>query len=243
MMKILKRLNWTVLKVSILIIVMAIIPIILIFALSNKRKPEVKGEETYKPLDFEYSLEKAEINYDFQLNKNLTSTQVEGLPTGSDIKSAVYSAGSEQGGSQNDSLPAEKKSPLQLIIPKLNISAPVILGVDGEAAIHKGAWLYPSSYEQEGEKILLGHRRYWGIDDPRSFWNLDQLVAGDTIEYVNQEGVVTKYAVKSVAIRNEGDFSVLKSSKEDLIKVISCSTADGSAGSSEKRIVVIAEKV
>lgn len=134
-------------------------------------------------------------------------------------------------------------SPNNLIIPKLNVNTKVIEGIDGEAAIHEGAWLYPSSFEGSGEKILLGHRRFWGADDPRSFWNLDHLVQGDRIYYSDSEGNKYTYEVKAVSVRTAGDNTILKASEENIIKVISCSTADGSAGSSEKRIVVIATQV
>lgn len=139
-------------------------------------------------------------------------------------------------------IPKTKKKNL-LKISKLNLETEIIYGTDGEAAINQGAWFYPSSFEDEGEKILLGHRRYWGADDPRSFWNLNQLKKGDEIKYYDDEGRELVYMVKAVGLRTGDDHSILRASKENVLKVISCSTADGSAGSSEKRIVVIAELI
>lgn len=130
-----------------------------------------------------------------------------------------------------------------LKIQKINLETEIVRSTDGEAAINQGAWLVPSSYDENGEKILMGHRRYWGADDPRSFWNLNQLQEGDEIKYYDQEGYELSYKVKTVSIRTGEDHSILKASKDNLLKVISCSTPDGSAGSSEKRIVVIAQQI
>lgn len=222
--------------VSLIVVVfLAIILVALVMVLSDRRKPEVLGESETQKLEFEHTRTDKRYDYNFKI-KHVSNIE-------SETKSAVYEEGTQKVGATTVPVEVEKSEPFHLIIPKLNVNSPIITGVDGEAAIHQGVWLYPSSYENDGEKILLGHRRYWGVDDPRSFWNLDQLVAGDIIKYVNDQGVVTTYAVKSVAVRSEGDLSVLKASKENMIKVISCSTADGSAGSSEKRIVVIAQEV
>ena len=127
-------------------------------------------------------------------------------------------------------------APNSLVIPKLNVNTKVIEGIDG-------AWLYPSSYEDDGEKIFLGHRRFRGADDPRSFWNLDHLKDGDLIYYADAKGTIYTYKVRAVSVRNAGDLAIINASKENMIKVISCSTADGSAGSAEKRIVVIATQI
>ena len=221
----------------IIVVILAIVLGALFIVFSDRRKPEVLGESDteIQKLEFEHTSTNERYDYNFKIN-SVSKTETE-------IKSAVYENGTQTIEATTIPADVEKSEPFHLIIPKLNVNSPIITGVDGEAAIHQGVWLYPNSYEDDGEKILLGHRRYWGVDDPRSFWNLDQLVSGDTIKYVNAQGLVTTYAVKSVAVRNEGDLSVLKPSKENMIKVISCSTADGSAGSSEKRIVVIAEQI
>lgn len=219
----------------IFVVLLAIILVALFMIFSDRRKPEVLDDSEVQKLNFEHTVSHERYDYNFKLRN---SSKIK-----SETKSAVYEEGSRTVEATTVPVEVEKGEPFHLIIPKLNVNSPIIAGVDGEAAIHKGVWLYPSSYEDEGEKILLGHRRYWGVDDPRSFWNLDQLVAGDIIKYVNERGEVTTYSVKSVSVRSEGDLSVLKPSKENMIKVISCSTADGSAGSSEKRIVVIAQEI
>lgn len=225
-----------------LALILLVVMIIIIFTLSERRQENVLGEAFQENLDFEARSTTELINYNFKLPAT-DSSNVRALTTDQ----------STEKGNQESEATVENKKPTQsqdleisansLVIPKLNINTKVIEGIDGEAAIHEGAWLYPSSYEDDGEKILLGHRRFWGADDPRSFWNLDHLKAGDMIHYADAKGTIYSYEVKAVSVRNAGDHAILKASKENMIKVISCSTADGSAGSSEKRIVVIATQI
>lgn len=139
---------------------------------------------------------------------------------------------------------AEVLTPNSIVIPKIGVNVGIIKGTDGNNAIEQGAWLYPSSYDgSSGEKIFLGHRRKWGPGDPRSFWNLNQLEQGDTIKLTDATGTISTYSVTNTVLTNGGDYSILKASKDNIIKLISCSTAYGTAGSSEKRIVIIATKI
>ncbi len=218
--------------------------IVIFFTLSNRKDDKVLGESTkvQEQLEFENRSHIERIDYNFKLPTG-ENPNVKALT--SDDKEVVNDNVKENISRQTVS--TAQNTPIvsanTLLIPKLNVNTKVLEGIDGETAIHEGSWLYPSSYEGEGEKILLGHRRYWGADDPRSFWNLDQLTTGDLIHYADSKGKVYSYEVKSVSVRNAGDLSILKASKENIIKVISCSTADGSAGSAEKRIVVIATQI
>lgn len=222
-------------------ILMIFLVVAAVFALSEKREPQqdVKGESTLKPLTFSHKSTIEKINANFEIPTE--SSNVKAATT--DLEDENSAEEEIKSNSDSATVVVESMGVNTLVIPRLNVRTSVIEGIDGEKAIHEGAWLYPNSYEGEGEKILLGHRRFWGADDPRSFWNLDQLKTGDTIRYSDAMGNVYNYAVKSVAVRNAGDLSTLKPSKENIIKVISCSTADGSAGSSEKRIVVIATQI
>lgn len=224
--------------ISILLIIFVVVAI---FTFSEKRQIEenVKGESTLKPITFIHKSTLESINSNFEIPTE--TSKVKSATTDNEVVDKVVEKSQEE--TKPDTTIIESMGINTLVIPRLNVRTAVIEGIDGEKAIHEGAWLYPNSYEGEGEKILLGHRRFWGADDPRSFWNLDQLQEGDAIYYSDAKGIVYNYAVKSVVVRNAGDLSTLKPSKENIIKVISCSTADGTAGSSEKRIVVIASQI
>ena len=235
-MEILKKYSKKIL-IGLISIVLIFVLVAIVFTFSDKRTQEenVKGESSLRSIDFEHknTLEKYNANFEIKAVKesNVKSASIDQIDP-------IETETPQQQKVKTPALPINTLS-----IPKLNLNTKVLGGIDGELAIHEGAWLYPNSYEGEGEKILLGHRRFWGADDPRSFWNLDQLKEGDAIHYADANGVIYNYAVKSVAVRNAGDLSTLKPSKENIIKVISCSTADGTAGSSEKRIVVIATQI
>lgn len=224
--------------------ILLIVMFIVIFTMSERRQENVLGETFQPGLDFETTSITEVINHNFKL-PTVEKSNVRALTTDNDnsAKESDKELSSGQGDKNLTQTEGITMTANTLVIPKLNINTKVIEGIDGEEAIHEGAWLYPSSYEDDGEKILLGHRRFWGADDPRSFWNLDHLQDGDMIHYADAKGKVYNYKVKAVSVRNAEDHAILKASKENMIKVISCSTADGSAGSAEKRIVVIATQV
>lgn len=228
----------TFIVLGILIAILAmVLPVIFV---SDRRDTQVLGKTEKRIMDFDHTSTNKQWNQNIQISNSAANPSVKSLVNGN-VEVPVTNTSTTnpiQTDSGNNVLAANT-----LVIPRLNINTRVIEEIDGEKAIHEGAWLYPSSYEGDGEKILLGHRRYWGADDPRSFWNLDLLKNGDIIKYADKNGDVYNYVVRSVSVRNAGDLSILKPSKENIIKVISCSTADGSAGSSEKRIVVIASQI
>lgn len=210
---------------TIIVVVLVFIFLVSIFN-TLENNTEVLGSEDNKveeQINVITSPTNEQFNYDFEVTTSNNTQETD------EAKSII-----------KDIKPVKKYKDT-LIIPKLNVKTKIVKGTDGEAAINQGAWLYPSSYESDGEKVLLGHRRYWGADDPRSFWNLNQLKKGDEIKYYDQDGRELTYEVRAVGIRTGDDRSILRASKDNVLKVISCSTADGSAGSSEKRIVVIAE--
>jgi len=223
-----------------------IVAIVLVFALSDRREENVLGESFQESLNFSATSTKELIDHNFEIQA-VNNNEVRSLTTDDSVGKTAKDTGRDEQSTEESKKSVQAQglsiAANTLVIPKLNINTKVIEGIDGEEAIHEGAWLYPSSYEGNGEKILLGHRRFWGADDPRSFWNLDHLGDGDLIHYADAKGVVYTYEVKAVSVRNAGDLAILKASKENMIKVISCSTADGSAGSSEKRIVVIATQI
>lgn len=225
---------------SIIALFCVIAMFVLMFTLSERKEENLAEKSFQESLSFQTTSTKEVMNYNFKIQvkdkKGDTISAIDKPVEGIVIKD-------QEKKSQDTGVQGVSIAPNSLVIPKLNVNTKVIEGIDGEAAIHEGAWLYPSSYEDDGEKIFLGHRRFWGADDPRSFWNLDHLKDGDLIYYADTKGTTYTYKVRAVSVRNAGDLAILNASKENMIKVISCSTADGSAGSAEKRIVVIATQI
>lgn len=127
-------------------------------------------------------------------------------------------------------------------IKKLGVNAPIIQGANGEVAIDKGWWLYPAS-KDDGEKIILAHRRYWKEGHPYSAWNINELEKGAIITMVDDAGNSYKYKVTSQSIRDGDDMSIFRPSDSDILKLITCSTFSGEPGSAEYRYITIAERV
>jgi hypothetical protein len=127
-------------------------------------------------------------------------------------------------------------------IDQIGVDVPVIGGSDGDRAVDKGWWLYPAS-KDEGEKILLGHRRYWGFSHPYSAWQMDTLPIGAMIKVIDKNNNEYIYEVVSQSVKDGEDISIFRPSTQDLIKIITCSTFNGTAGSSEFRHVTIARRL
>lgn len=131
---------------------------------------------------------------------------------------------------------------VSLQISSIGVDATIIHDLDGDKAIDIGWWMYPAS-EDYGEKIILAHRRYWQPGHPYSAWNIDQLEVGTIIEVKDANGIVYKYQVASQAVRDGYDLGIFRPSEEDIIKIVTCSTWNGGAGSSDYRSVTIAVRV
>lgn len=140
-----------------------------------------------------------------------------------------------------------KKKPLPQMaaieIPKIDYKSPIIISDDGDSAVDKGAWHHPSNHPLEGEAIFLCHRRYFLSNDQKSCWNLDQLKKGNSMYIYFDDGTQAYYKIQSISVTKGTDVNVYHTSSENLIKLISCSMEDGKIGSTDYRIVVIAEMV
>ncbi len=131
-----------------------------------------------------------------------------------------------------------------ILIPAIGVNSPVINGSDGDAILDKGFWHYPSSnMPGQGETIILCHRRFFGQQDPRTCWNLDFLKPGDFIQVNDNAGKPISYVVKSVNVKTPDDLNIYQLSKENYLKIISCSLENGRPGGSTHRVIVVAEKV
>lgn len=127
-------------------------------------------------------------------------------------------------------------------IAKIGVNAPIIQDLDGNKAIDLGWWLYPGS-KQDGEKILMAHRRFWKAGHPFSAWNINTLKKGTLIQLVDKSGSIFKYKIVSQSVVQGNDLSIFNTANDDLLKIITCSTFTGDAGSSSHRFITIAKRV
>jgi len=137
---------------------------------------------------------------------------------------------------------ANTESIIRITIAKIGVDAPVVHGVDGLTAIDLGWWMYPASKEY-GEKIILAHRRYWKASHPYSAWDIDSLPIGAEIIIYDKTGTAFKYTIFDQSIvKNTQDNSVYRPSNSDYLKIVTCSTFNGSAGSSSHRYITLARR-
>lgn len=123
-------------------------------------------------------------------------------------------------------------------IDSVSINSPIVQDADGDAALDRGMWLYPTSYGHK-ELILLCHRRYFGTRDPRTCWFIDRVHIGDMVNITDNAGNVANYQIVSQSVREGTDLSVYRASDDDVIKIITCTPL----GSSTHRLVTIARRV
>jgi LPXTG-site transpeptidase (sortase) family protein len=127
---------------------------------------------------------------------------------------------------------------LRIKIPKISVDSPIVQGLGGEG-LKQGFWVYPSSNQiGNGEMILLCHRRYFGPNDPRSCWYIDQVSEGDEI-FVSKGDNTLKYSVVGTHSYSGSDSTIYTISDDNYIKIVTCHPL----GSSTERFVVLAKLV
>ncbi len=127
-------------------------------------------------------------------------------------------------------------------IPSIGVKSPILQGSNGDELLDHGWWLYPASYtDVEGEKILYCHRRYFGRFDPRTCWNLNQIIEGDEIYLFNSNGEKFVYKVISTSVVHQSVSNLMRPSTKNYVKIITCGTANGAPGGNDYRVVVLGE--
>ncbi|MBC7746724.1 sortase [Pedobacter sp.] len=141
----------------------------------------------------------------------------------------------------------------KLIIPKINVEAPVVYGVTSladapvQSALKGGVVHYPipganSMPGQKGNTVILGHSSNDVFDDGDYkfiFVQLDKLQPGDTF-YINYESTRYTYTVtkKEIIEPNEVSKLILPTDKP-MATLVTCTPA----GTALRRLVVYAEQI
>lgn len=141
----------------------------------------------------------------------------------------------------------------RLIIPKINVDAPIIFGVDSynepavQEALKKGVVDYPipgadAKPGQVGNMPILGHSSNDVFDDGAYkfvFVQLSQLNEGDTF-YIHYKSIRYTYSVTSKAIIDPKEVSKLAiETDEPLVTLITCEPP----GTALKRLIVTAKQI
>lgn len=136
-----------------------------------------------------------------------------------------------------------------LLIPSLDINAPVIADVDGTnkdayfKALQGGVAHYKNTSKPgEGSNIFIfGHSSYY-IWDPglykQIFKNIENIKVGDEINVWNNKKEY-KYMVTETKIVEPTETSVLNPTKDEQLTLMTCYPP----GTTEKRLIVIAKPI
>jgi sortase A len=134
-----------------------------------------------------------------------------------------------------------------LLIPSLNISAPIIADVDGndqaayDKALQGGVAQYKGTAKpgEGGNIFIFGHSSYYWWDPGQYkeiFKNLEDIRVGDDISIWYQKKEY-KYKVASTEVVDPTDVSVLEPTKTEQLTLMTCVPP----GTAEKRLIVIAK--
>lgn len=170
------------------------------------------------------------LNYNFPVPQDSQKIPGEGLddPILEDIKKIYY---------QNINM--QEISRINIFIPKIGIESPVNGGRNFQSLLEKGFWIYPGSGELgRGELVMLCQRSYFGANDPRSCWNINNLAVGDEIT-LRKNNHEFKYRITIIGTFSKTyQFLYLPISQDqDTIKIV---TSD--KNNSDKRTVILGVK-
>ena len=135
---------------------------------------------------------------------------------------------------------AEQVYPNWLVIPKIQVNAPIIESSNSEYALSKGAWRDPkgSVPSRGGNTIITGHRFKYLPPNNLTLFLLDKLTKGDIISVVWGNSYYY-YKVIEKKIVPPNDASILKQTEESRLTIYTCDPIY----SQKNRLVVVAELI
>ena len=155
--------------------------------------------------------------------------------------------------------PPGNESPVaRLRIPKYDVDAPVIvLGVDENGVMEspEGPWdvawydFTTKPGKEVGNAVFSGHVDWTFDSGPAGavFWHLKDMVNGDVVEVVLEDGTVYKYSVisKELVDPDTADVgAIVGPTERDIVTLITCGgTFNYATGHYENRTIVRAERI
>lgn len=127
----------------------------------------------------------------------------------------------------------------RLFIPKIRLNAPIVEGLDGNAAMDRGAWLMPQGVRPDavsGNIVISGHRFKYLPPNNITFYLFHKLEPGDGVKLV-WDGIDYDYIIREKKIVEKTDLSILRPSDEKRLTLFTCEPIF----SQEKRLVLVAE--
>ncbi|MDD3774119.1 MAG: class D sortase [Patescibacteria group bacterium] len=134
----------------------------------------------------------------------------------------------------------------KLKIKKLNITAPIILNVDGAnkeiyfQALQNGvAHMKNTALPGEGNTVIFGHSNFYENDPglyKKVFMNLDQLIIGDEIKIIDKNQEII-YQVNETKIVDPTETSIVQPTINKQLTLITC----WPPGTIDQRLIIIAD--
>ena len=124
-----------------------------------------------------------------------------------------------------------------LSIGTANISGMISEGTTSQSMMD-GFWHFPTSVYpgQKGNSIIIGHRFQYLPPAKNTFFNLDKVKIGDSINIVQDEGSYT-YIVTDIQIVEPNDISILQQTDDYRLTLITCTPL----WTSSQRLVITAK--
>lgn len=126
----------------------------------------------------------------------------------------------------------------RLRIPRIGVDSAIYEGDEEQLAF--GVWHLPRTAipGQDSNTVLSAHRWKYPVDDPRSFFDLDELEPGDEI-IVEWNGQTHKYRMTSNEVVSPDQVEILSPSDTEQLTLFTCTPVY----STEYRLVIYAEPV
>ncbi len=143
--------------------------------------------------------------------------------------------------------------PAQLVIEKLGVEAPIeVKGISAQNVMEApdkpadAAWYRFTAKPGSGSNaVFSGHRDFAKVG-PAIFWNLNLLVAGDTLDIVSAQQTELRYRVTQVwnyPLSSMPMQQILAGSPGDVITLITCAGEYTPSSGYDRRLVVRATRV
>lgn len=116
----------------------------------------------------------------------------------------------------------------KIFIDKINLEYSVFKDINEENLKISPCKFYGSNFGQRGNICIAGHN----YNDSRFFGKIAELKENDKIKLVNLNGEEFEYIVFDIFETNDDDFSILKSTKNFELTLLTCNN------SNKKRIIV-----
>ncbi|MEP7103195.1 MAG: class D sortase [Candidatus Dojkabacteria bacterium] len=164
------------------------------------------------------------------ISLNATSVSVSGLPNTSGVSFHTGMIVKAEEWIKDNILMLNRN---KIIIDKIGVNGPIDEGTT-EATLSEGFWRMPQSSnpEEGGNTVIAGHRFTYNYG-PLTFYNLNQLSAGDEIRTI-WNGKVYNYKVTSLKIVDVEDLGPLEPTDKSTLTLITCTSLTDSS----ERLVV-----